>query len=192
MATVNIKRLFLALVTKDEVGAANVTFSTPEYIPGVQSFDAKTKSNTAENYEEGKLTDQDTVLQSVGITINLGHLSNAQYAKYFGKHIATEGGVYSLGDDVAPYVAVLYEYERSDHKLGYKVYYKGLFEELDDSVKQREGKTTYQNIVANASFQPLRNNGMTKYTVEEGDPDCPEDITTKFFATVIIPTPKAA
>lgn len=194
MSLINIKRLFLAVLTKDikGTGTGNLTFATPEYIPGIQKIDVKLKTDTAKNFEEGVLTDQDTTLTDIEIDFDLGHLSNAQYAKYLGHTVATEGGVFSKDGDVAPYIAILIEYEKNEGILGYKVLYKGRLTEPDFSVKQKEGKIDYQNHTVTATFQPLNNNGLWQYCVEQDDPDCPENISTAFFESVIIPTPKAA
>lgn len=185
MAKINVKKLYLSKITEDSAG--NESFDIPEYVPGVQQVDHKQTINTAKNYEEGVLVEQDSTYDSTETTINLGHLSNAQYAKYLGHHVAAEGGVYALADDIAPYVALLYQYEKSNHKMGYKVYYKGKLTEPDESTKQKEGKVDYQNYPVTATFQPLNLNGMVKYTVEEDDPNCPAEIATLFFANVIIP-----
>lgn len=192
MSLINIDKLYLATITKDEIGAGNLTFSTPEYIPGVQSINVKIKSDTAKNYEEGVLTDQDTTLTDVEVDFDLGHLSNAQYAKYLGHKIATEGGSFSSEDDIAPYVAVLIKYTKTGGVHGYKVLYKGALTEPDFSIKQKEGKINYQNHTVTCTFQPLKNNGMWQYCIEADDPDCPATINTDFFANVIIPTEKVA
>lgn len=190
MAKINVDKFYLATVDKDEIGAGNLTFATPEYIYGIQSFQAKTKTNSGENYAEGILTDTNTTLQNVELTIGLDSFTNAQRAKYLGHHIAANGGVYSLGEDEAPYVAVLVEYTKASGKKGFKVFYKGKLEEPDDNIKQKEGKIDYQSDSVTATFLPLKNNGMWKYQVEEDDADCPTDIATKFFASVIVPTEK--
>lgn len=62
----------------------------------------------------------------------------------------------------------------------------------DDSAKGMEGKTDFQTPEMKATFQPLQNNGMWKYTVDEDDSDAPTDLETKFFAGVIVPTKKVA
>lgn len=192
MAKINIDKLYLAIITKDEIGTGNLTFATPEYVPGIQQISAKYKIDTAKLYEEGVLSEQDSTLTDIGISFDLGHFSNAQYAKYLGHHVAAEGGVYALDDDKAPNIAVLTEYTKAGGIKGYKIYYKGQLTEPDDIVKQKAGKIDYQSSTVTATFQPLKNNGMTTYCVEADDEDCPIDIATKFITAVIIPTPKAA
>lgn len=190
MARVNIDRLFLALVTKDDIGTGNLTFGTPEYIPGIREFNAKVKANTEKLYAEGKVWEQETSLEDIEIDFDLADFTNEQSAKYLGHKLATEGGVISNEDDIAPYVAVLYEATKSNGKKAYRVYYKGKLVEPDDSTKQKEGKTEYQTNKVTATFQPLKSNGMWKYSVDEDDTSAPQDLATKFFEKVIIPTVK--
>lgn len=186
MATINTDKLYLAMLIKDELDS--LIFDTPEYVPGIQKFQAKVKTNTGENYAEGALADQDTTLQDIEITFDLRDFTSAQQAKWLGHHVAKEGGTFAKQDDSSPYVAMLYKYTKAGGKKGYKVYYKGKLVEPDDTVNQMEGKVNYQNPSVTATFQPLANNGMWKYGVEEGDANCPPNIATDFFASVIVPT----
>jgi phi13 family phage major tail protein len=192
MARINIDRLFLAIITKDEAGSGGLVFEKPEYIPGIREFNAKIKASTEKLYAEGKVWDQDTSLEDIEIDFDLADFTNAQQAKYLGHHIAAEGGVYSLDDDIAPYIAVLYEATKSGGKKAYRVYYKGKLQEPDDSVKQKEGKTDFQTNKVTATFQPLKSNGMWRYAIDEDDPDAPDNLENAFFNKVIVPTEKTA
>mgnify|MGYP000875665216 CR=1 FL=1 len=193
MALVNVDKLYFAIINKDEVGIGNLLYEAPEYVPGVQQFQAKLKTDTGTLYEEGILTDQDSIISEINISFDLGHLSNAQYAKYLGHHVDATGGVYALEGDKAPYIAIMYEYTKSGTGAkGFKIYYKGQLVEPDDLVKQKEGKVDYQSHSVDATFQPLKNNGMWKYTIEEDDPLCPPNIKDTFFNSVIIPTADTA
>lgn len=187
MARVNIDRLFLAILTKDERGTGNLTFQKPEYIPGIREFNAKIKQNVEELYAEGTVWDQDTTLEKIEIDFDLADFTNTQAAKYLGHNIAAQGGAFSKADDIAPYIAILYEATKRGGKKTYKAYYKGKLTEPDDQVKQKEGKTNFQTNKVTATFQPLKNNGLWKYCVDEDDPLAPEDLATKFFDSVIIP-----
>lgn len=186
MAKVNIDKLYFAEVTQDDV--LGLVFATPEYIPGVRQIDAKPKANTEKLFAEGKIWEQETTIEEITIDIDLADLSNAQYAKYLGHQVAANGGVYTTDDDRAPYIAILYEATKSNGKKAYRVFYKGKLTEPDENAKGKEGKTDYQTHKVQATFQTLRNNGMGLYKIDEDDPNCPVDIATAFFASVIVPT----
>jgi len=186
IAKVNIDRLYLAKVTQDD--ELGLVFATPEYIPGVRQIDAKSKTNQDKLYAEGVIWEQENTLEEITIDIDLAELSNAQYASYLGHQVATVGGVYAGKTDQAPYVAVLFVATKSNGKKAYRVYYKGKFTEPDESAKGKEGKTDYQTHKVSSIFQHLKNNGMGFYKVDEDDPNCPANIATTFFASVIVPT----
>lgn len=192
ISKVNIKKLYLALLTIDEVGNSltNLIFETPEYIPGVRQIDAKSKTNSDKLYAEGVIWEQETTLEEITIDIDLADLSNAAYAKYLGHNMATEGGAYTTSDDKAPYLAVLFEAEKGNGEKAYRVYYKGKLTEPDESAKGKEGKTDYQTHKVQATFQTLKNNGMGVYKVDADDANCPVAIATSFFAKVNVPTLK--
>ena len=134
--------------------------------------------------------DQTTTLEDIEVTVNVADLTNAQSADLLGQTIATEGGTFASSDDIAPYIALLYVANKSNGKKRYGILYKGKMELPDDSSKGQEGKVDYQTPEMKATFQPLQNNGMWKYNVDEDDPNCPSDIETKFFESVIVPTKK--
>jgi phi13 family phage major tail protein len=188
MAIIGLEKLYYSKITKDD--ATGLTFGNPVYLPGVKEIKVSPKSNTEKLYAENKLWDQSTSLQDVEVSVNLADLTNAQSADLLGQTIATEGGVFASDDDIAPYVCLLYVANKSNGKKRYGILYKGKMELPDDSAKGMEGKTDFQTPEMKATFQPLQNNGMWKYSVDEDDADCPTDISTKFFASVIVPTKK--
>lgn len=188
MAIIGLEKLYYSKITKDD--STGLTFSVPKYLPGVKEIKIAPKTNTEKLYAENKLWDQSTTLQDVEVTVNLVDLTNAEQADMLGQTVAAEGGVFASDGDIAPYIALLYISNKSNGKKRYGVLYKGKMELPDDSAKGQEGKTDYQTPEMKSTFQPLINNGMWKYQVDEDDPDCPSDIETKFFESVIVPTKK--
>lgn len=188
MAIIGLEKLYYSKITKDD--ASGLTFSVPKYLPGVKEIKISPKVSTEKLYAENKLWEQATTLEDVEATVNLADLSSEESADLLGQTIATEGGVYASADDTAPYIALLYKANKSNGKSRYGVLYKGKMELPDDSAKGAEGKTDFQTPEMKSTFQPLQNNGMWKYQVDEDDPNCPTDIETKFFASVIVPTKK--
>lgn len=189
MAIIGLEKLFYAKITQDD--AKEIKFDIPSYLAGIKEIKIAPKSNTEKLYAENKLWDQATTLQDVDVTVNLADLTSGQSADLLGQTVAAEGGVYASDSDIAPYIALLYVANKANGKKRYGILYKGKMELPDDSAKGQEGKTDFQTPEMKATFQPLQNNGMWKYTIDEDDPNCPADIETKFFASVIVPTKKA-
>lgn len=192
MPIVGVEKLYVAVQTKDDIGAAGLTYNTPEYFQSVQEIDIKPKLNTEKLYAENKLWDQATTLDSVDVTINLTDLTSAQRAKVLGQTLAAEGGVYASADDQAPYVALLYKANLSSGGYRYGVLYKGQFTLPQDSAKGQEGKVAYQTPSIAATFQPTINNDMWEYHVDSTDANCPANIDSTWFVSVMIPTPAPA
>ncbi|WP_236895414.1 major tail protein [Clostridium beijerinckii] len=188
MAIVGLEKLYYSKITKDD--STGITFDKPIYLPGIKEIKIAPKSNTAKLYAENKVWDQTTTLEDIEVTVNVADLTNAQSADLLGQTIATEGGTFASSDDIAPYIALLYAANKSNGKKRYGILYKGKMSLPDDSSKGQEGKVDYQTPEMKATFQPLQNNGMWKYNVDEDDPNCPSDIGTKFFESVIVPTKK--
>ncbi|NRT32649.1 phi13 family phage major tail protein [Clostridium beijerinckii] len=190
MAIIGLEKLYYAKITKDD--STGLTFDTPIYLPGVKEIKIAPKSNTEKLYAENKVWEQATTLEDIEVTVNVADLTNAQSADLLGQTVATNGGTFASSDDIAPYIALLYVANKSNGKKRYGILYKGVMNLPDDSAKGMEGKTDFQTPEMKATFQPLQNNGMWKYTVDEDDSDAPTDLETKFFAGVIVPTKKVA
>lgn len=188
MAIIGLEKLYYSKITKDDT--TGLTFGNPVYLPGVKEIKISPKVNTEKLFAENKLWEQATSLDDIEVSVNLADLTNAQTADLLGATLATEGGVFSSDDDIAPYIALLYVANKSNGKKRYGILYKGRMNLPDDSAKGAEGKTDFQTPEMKSTFQPLQNNGMWKYQVDEDDADCPTDIETKFFASVIVPTKK--
>ncbi|HEX9060411.1 MAG TPA: major tail protein [Clostridia bacterium] len=184
-----IEKIYVAIQTKDD--ATGLTYGTPKYYAGIQEIDIKPKQNTTKAFAENILWEQATGFDSAEVSISLLDLTSAERAELLGQDLAAEGGTYATGEDVAPYVAVLY---KATIKGGYRygVLYKGAFGLPEDNIKGQEGKVDFQSQKMTATFQPTRNNKKWEYHVDTTDPDCPANIDTTWFTTVKIPTKKTA
>ena len=188
MAIIGLEKLYYSKIIKDD--STGLTFDKPIYLPGVKEIKISPKQNTEKLYAENKLWEQNTSLDSIEITVNVADLTNEQSADLLGQTLASEGGCFASDDDIPPYIALLYVADKSNGKKRYGVIYKGCMSLPDDSSKSQEGKVDYQTPEMKATFQSLQNNGMWKYTIDEDDANCPTDISTKFFTSVIVPTKK--
>lgn len=185
MPVVGIQKAYIAHVTKDD--ATGLTFGAPVYYAGIKKLDIKPKQNTEKLYAEDQLWDQATSFDSADVEIELSDLSSAQRASLLGQTTAANGGVYATKDDRAPYVAVLYKAPLRGGAFRYGVIYKGAFGLPDDTLEGQEGKIKFQTPKLKATFQPTQYNGFWEYHVDSTDPNCPEDIESTWFNTVVIP-----
>ena len=185
MPVIGIEKLYVAVLTKDD--STGLTYNTPKYYSGIQTLSIKPKQNTEKLYAENMLWDQATTLDSVDVEINVADLTSAQRAELLGQTVAANGGVYATGNDIAPYVAVLYKATLRSGGHRYGVLYKGAFTLPEDNLEGQEGKVKFQSPKVKATFQPTQYNEMWEYHVDTTDPNCPADIDTTWFNAVSIP-----
>lgn len=182
---IGVEKIALAKLTLDEI--TGLTYDTPIYNPGVKELGLKPKVNNSKNYAENQMAQQRNILDSVDVDVSRNCLTSAERAFALGQTIAAAGGVFSKGNDKAPYVALLYKANLDGDGYRYGVLYKGMFTVPEESMKGQEGKIDYQNPKISATFQPTKYNKMVEYHVDTTDPNCPADIDTTWFNAVVIP-----
>lgn len=185
MALIGLEKLYYALLNQDD--ANGISYANPVYMPGVKEIGVVPKVTTEKLFAENQLWESSTALDEVEVSINIADLTNTMLAVLTGHTVAAEGGIYATSEDNPPYVALLYKANKSNGESRYQVLYKGKFELPQDSSKGKEGKVEFQTPQIRAIFQPLQNNKRWKYQVDTDDANCPVDIDTTFFASVIMP-----
>ncbi|HAN20426.1 MAG: hypothetical protein A2Y15_08720 [Clostridiales bacterium GWF2_36_10] len=184
MLITGIEKAYIAVNTLDT--AAGLTYGTPVYYEGIQSYECNPKINPSVQHGENRVLRRKNTFDSADINLALAQLTSAQKAALLGQHIASIGGVYAKSDDSAPYVALLYK-ATIEGGYRYGVFYKGMFTVPKDSAKTQEGKTEYQSPQLTASFDSTIYNKMWEYHVDTTDPNCPVDVDSTWFNAVVIP-----
>jgi len=185
MALTGVEKLYWAKNLTDL--PAGATFDTPVYLPGVREIDYDPKYNTDKLYAEDMLWAQATTFSEATVKINLADLTSALTALMLGATLATEGGVYKTIKDMAPFGAILYKAPKANGATRYGVFYNGKFTPPKSTIKTKEEKTVFQTPELDGLFQALKANGMTEYSVDTDDANCPPDIDTTWFNSVVIP-----
>lgn len=185
MLITGVEKAYIAKQTLDT--KEGLTYETPVYYAGIQSYDCKPKTNNSKIYAENRIWAQNNKFDSADIDLMMAQLASAQRAFILGQSIAALGGVYASSNDNAPYVALLYK-ATIEGGYRYGVYYKGMFTVPGDTAKTQEGKKEYQPSKLTASFQPTINNGFWEYHVDTTDPNCPVDIDDTWFTNVVVPS----
>lgn len=182
---VGIEKMCIARQTLDN--KMGLTYETPVYYAGVKEMGIKPKSNNSKNYAENQLAQQANVFDAADVDILRNCLTSAEQANLLGQTLASSGGVFAKSDDKPPYVALLYKANIDGGGFRYGVLYKGMFSIPEVTMKGQEGKIEYQNPKLSAVFQPTKNNKMWEYHVDTTDPNCPDNIDTTWFNSVVIP-----
>lgn len=184
-----IRKIYYALLTTDEI--SSLVYDTPVYLKAAQELGISPKTNKDPVYAEDILWDQVTTFDSADISLLLASLTSAERAALLGQTIAAGGGVYATQEDEAPYVALQYKAAiRGGYRYG--VFYKGAFGLFNETIRTKEGKTTFSAPSLAATFQPTvyedaNGNHIWEYHVDTTDPNCPADIDSTWFTAVVIP-----
>ncbi len=164
MAKVGVSNFYYALNTADTISAA--TYSTPVKIAGLISADIKTGSDTATLFADNGPAETATAMGEITVDIELRDLSLEDQAALLG-HKIVAGVMESNADDVAPYVAVLFESLKSNGKKRFVKLLKGKFAEPDDTNKTKEDKISFQTQKISGKFIIRDFDGAWKKTTDE-------------------------
>lgn len=200
MPTCGVEKLYMARLISDT--SAGLIYDKPRYFKNIQELDIKPKVNNAKAYAENRLVDQENMFDSSELSINRYAMTSDENAYILGKDKAANGGAISSLGDEAPFVAVLYKapIRTNDKQKAYRygVIYSAIFQEPDSTMKALEGKPDLSQVpkisgTAQATEWCYKDtNGNEKHPwewhVDTTDPGCPEDIDTKFFDAVMLPS----
>lgn len=186
LPVVNVKRLFVAHLLKEELGKGGIKFDTPRYIEGIKQIGIKPKQNSDPYYHEGRKILEEQTLQDVDVVINITDLTDLDECYVMGHKLAKTGGVIKNDNDIAPTLAILYEAEKAQGVSQYGILYAGTFGLSDEDIKAKEGKSNFQYKKIQASFRPLIT-GDWQYRVCSDSPTVQPDFLNKFFDQVSLP-----
>lgn len=184
LPVVNISKMYIAKLLTETPGA--LTYDTPKYFEGIKQLGIKPKQNSDDYYHEGRKVLTEMTIQDIAITINITDLTDENECYLLGHKLSSHGGVIKNDNDVAPTVAILYEAEKSQGVKQYGILYAGTFQVSDDTIKDKEGKTSFQSKQLQASFRPTVD-GDWQYKVCSDSPNVTQDFLDKFFEQVTLP-----
>lgn len=164
MAKVGLSNFYYALNTKDD--NTGVTYSPPVKVAGIISADIKTGSDTATLFADNGPAETATALGEITVDIELKDLSLEAQAALLG-HTITAGVMKNNADDVAPYVAIMFESLKSNGKKRFVKLLKGKFQEPDDTNKTKEDKIAFQTQKISGKFVIREFDGIWKETTDE-------------------------
>lgn len=163
----NIRRAYFAVMTNDEAG--NITYAPTVYLEGLREITVTANEQSGEIYAEGTVWDQEYEIGNATVTLDLTDLSPENYATLLGKKVAAGGGLIDNKDDMAPYVALMYEKVMTDGTVEYATLYKGKFSIPEDKGKTREGNVEYQTKSIAGTFIPTLATGDWRHVVRSSD-----------------------
>lgn len=163
---INIKNLHYAVLTKDD--ETGVEYGPIQKMPGLMEITVTPNVLEGKLYGDGAVRDQDSILESLGVAMNLNKLPLKNRAELRGNTYEA-GELIENRDDKAPYLAMGWEVETTTGKPELTWLLKGKMAPPTDELKQREGGITYNTNNTNFTFIPREYDGDIRKFADGND-----------------------
>lgn len=163
MSKIGISNLHYAVQSTEETASAAAVYGTVKAVPGTVSANITPASNRATLYADNGPYETASSLGEITVALTLADLPLEVQADLLG-HTLTDGQLDYKNSDVAPYVALMFEYLLGNGKKRCVKLYKGKFAEPSDEGTTKGENVEFQTSDIEASFVTLKNNGMWKST----------------------------
>ena len=178
MARIGVKNFAYAICTKDD--ETGVAYGTPKRIIGLNQVNINRTVQRATAYGDDLPLETSSNISEIRIGITSVNLPLEDKAILLGHTIDEKGGMITKTDDVAPYVAIMFESKRSDGAIEYHKWYKGQFAESQETFDTKGQNINYQLPSIEASFVARAHDGRAEYTMVTTD----TSIAASWYASV--------
>ena len=129
-------------------------------------------------------------LGSIEVEINVTDLMPDDYAFLLGKTKNADGVVEDHIDDVAPYVALMFELPKADGNKKLYAYYKGKFQPTATEATTKGDAVEFQTQTITGTFM-AREDGKWRAHLDTSDTAVDADVVDAWFDAPYVPTPVA-
>ena len=188
MSKIGISKFHYAKQTSEEVAGTPGTpavYGTVKAVPGLVSIDVSVASNTATLYADNGPYETASSLGEISLTLNLADLPLDVQADLLGHTLDSTDTdspqITKKASDVAPYVAVMFEFLLGDGTKRCVKLYKGKFAIPNENGQTRGENVEFQTSEITAAFVQLKNS-----QVYEDIKDFPaSESTDSWYASVL-------
>lgn len=190
MAKINIKNLHYAVMSTEDTVSTNPLYGTVEKpTVGMVSVDLSVNIAEAELYADGILWAKNSDFQNAECSLTLADLPMAMQAAILGHtYDATEKTLIKKAGDVAPYIALGFEFEMQDNSKMAVWMYKGKANPVSMSGETKGENISYGTNDLSITFAALKgggdNTGRWQYCKEFAS----GADTTSFYASIPLAT----
>lgn len=169
-AFVNIKNLHYAIMTTEDTPNAAPVYGEVKTgaVGKLIGAEVSAESNTATLYADGGVYEIANSMGDVNVNIETAELPLQVQADLLG-HTFTDGVMVANKADVAPYVAIMFEFEKNNGKKRFVKLFKGKFTEPTESGRTKEEDVDFQTPSISGVFAPLKNDGNWKKVADEDE-----------------------
>lgn len=180
---IGISNLHVAAMLTDVAGGA-ATYDTPLDMGKVLiQVQIQPSNNTAQLYADNQSIDSANSLAEVQLTFETAALP-LEYQAYLLGHTVTNGVMTVGKDDVAPYVAVMFQSDKRNGKRRFVKFYKVQFQEPDETENTKGENIEYNTPTMTATAIYRLSDGKLKDVADEEAPDFSETTATNWYTTV--------
>ena len=180
---IGISNLHVAAMLTDVAGGA-ATYDTPLDMGKVLiQVQIQPSNNTAQLYADNQSIDSANSLAEVQLTFETAALP-LEYQAYLLGHTVTNGVMTVGKDDVAPYVAVMFQSDKRNGKRRFVKFYKVQFQEPDETENTKGENIEYNTPTMTATAIYRLSDGKLKDVADEEDPDFVDTTATNWYTTV--------
>lgn len=186
MATIGLKNLYAAQLTEET--ESTVTYGTPKRLALAIEANVEVGTESATLYADDRAVEVADTLGEIDVELNVDDLKPDIYAFLLGKTINEDGVIEDSVDDVAPYVAIMFEMPRADGTKKMYTYYKGKFQPPGTEAATKADSVEFQTQTINAKFLP-REDGKWRAAIDTQLESHDEAVAAAWFTSVYKPTP---
>lgn len=176
--------IYVALMTGNDSQYVRPTYGSPEVL-------GKTiEATITPNYKEGKVyasnvaTRNEKRVDSYTVSLNLDKIPYAMREKIFGREKDSNGVQVIKGNQVAPYVAIMFALTLDDDSKELWVLYKGKFAEASQTGHTDSDSMTYQHPTIEGTFVRREYDNALGAVAATADEGVMETVETNWFTQV--------
>lgn len=180
MSKIGIKNFHYAKQTAEDTATTPATYGEVKSVPGLVSVEVTPESNTATLYADNGPYETASSMGAVNVTIDLADIDLDVQADLLGHtYDAETKKLDKKTTDVAPYVALMFEFTLANGDNRCVKLYKGKFSLPSESGNTKGENVEFQTSQITASFVQLKNDARWE-TVQDITGD-----TSAFYTSVL-------
>lgn len=186
-STISVEHLVYSILEQDE--EAGVKYGPVKKLTdSTIDVSVSPKAESAQQWADGGTVEDVGILSTIDITLELTGVPPEVQRDWFGHRVDGNGVMIKNANDVAPYIAVGFRSELSNHKYAYKWVLKAkpkLFDEQDHTYEGGVPKLTTRKV--SLSGVKRKHDGNWQVCVNEGQEGVPQAVITDWFKKVYEP-----
>lgn len=182
---VGLKNVKFALLTADT--EATLTYAAPKTLAPAISATITTNVSTETQYADDKALETATAIGATEVEFELSDLPTAVVNELLGVRKNADGVLEYDSNIQAPYVAILFEAQKSNGAKRLTVLAKGSFSIPEDAYETKGDGVSFQSKSISGTFVARNHDNIFKYQVDTDDEGIGANVVANWFTAVYNP-----